>query len=61
MIPINWRKNFDQILPKVSGAPDWLKARMEAIRNMPPPSLEEMQAQFRAGIEQRQGKPLTQY
>jgi hypothetical protein len=51
--PPNWRKNFDQIIPKLPGPPDWFKARMEAVRNQAPLSLEQMRRQFRGGEEQR--------
>lgn len=33
---------------KVIGAPQWLKDQMEALKKLPPPSLEKVQAQFRA-------------
>lgn len=32
----------------VSEAPQWLKARMAALRMLPPPTMEEVEASFRA-------------
>jgi len=51
--PTAWRKNFQQILPKVAGPPSWFKERMSAVRQTPPLTLQEIQKQFRAGVEQR--------
>lgn len=38
-------------LPKVIGAPQWLKDRMAKLRAMPPPTLEEVRSQFVAGAK----------
>ena len=35
-------------LEKVCKAPDWLVARMEALKKMPPPTLEEVHQQMEA-------------
>lgn len=51
--PTAWRKNFQQILPKVAGPPSWFKERMDAVRQTPPLTLQEIRKQFRAGVEQR--------
>jgi hypothetical protein len=47
---------WDQTLPvaahrKVRGAPDWLLQRMEAVRQMPRPTLEEVRTQLKASAE----------
>jgi hypothetical protein len=34
--------------PEVTRAPQWLVDRMEALKKLPPPTLEEVEAQFAA-------------
>ena len=38
-------------LQGVIGAPQWLKDRMEAIRKLPPPTLEEVRQQWKASAD----------
>lgn len=40
-------------LPKVIQAPPWLVQRMQALRQMPPPSLQDVRTSFRAAEETR--------
>lgn len=40
---------FEDVLP----APQWLVDRMEAIRKLPPPTIEEVRTQFRASYRFR--------
>ena len=37
---------------KVIEAPQWLKDQMEALKKLPPPTLEQVERQFRACEEQ---------
>jgi hypothetical protein len=41
------RINFDKI-KNVIAAPDWLKERMENLKKLPPPTLEEVKTQMSA-------------
>jgi len=40
--------NLPKSKPPVSTAPQWLKDQMEAIKKRPPPTIEQVQAQFDA-------------
>lgn len=40
-------------LPKVIGAPEWLKERMRKLRSLPPPTLEEVKTAWEASAKWR--------
>lgn len=51
---VSWQKSPQpEAHRKARGAPDWLLKRMEAVRQMPPPTLEELRAQWAASAEAR--------
>jgi hypothetical protein len=40
-------------LQDVIGAPQWLKDRMKKLRELPPPTIEEVREQWKSSIEQQ--------
>jgi hypothetical protein len=38
-------------MKKITGAPQWLKDRMKRLRELPPPTLEEVEKQLKASAE----------
>jgi hypothetical protein len=52
-LPLKVTLRMKQQVQPVIPAPDWLVRRMENLRRMPPPSLEEVRRQMRASAEQR--------
>lgn len=47
--------------PKVIGAPQWLKDQRAVLRQMPPPTLEEVRTQFKASAEVRKKLDAKQH
>ncbi|PWU09829.1 MAG: hypothetical protein C5B50_26595 [Verrucomicrobia bacterium] len=46
-------KRVFSIIERVSPAPPWLMDRMKGLRQMPPPTLQEVETSFRAAEEMR--------